>query len=192
METAVTFNFRNPIDINGRADTVAATMPTLQSVSHMSSLNDDDKGPLKVLIDVIESETIREQIIMMVAKDAADTSANNVLEIASTSSTLSTKNGHESDDQQHQCDKSSVISTVGTPRFYGKRKLDEYSLAHPDNLSTAISNSTPSNFINKQNAAVTNNLANSNLSDNINKKARRVQSKMRMQANHVNIKTRNK
>lgn len=90
---------------------------------------------------------------------------------------------------------SSVILTVGTPRFYGKRRYEEclttLSDETPLNLSESVSNinidnnqlstnnSTMINNLNsKQNNVIaTNNLSNSNLSDNYGKKARRVQSK---------------
>ncbi|XP_055311527.1 uncharacterized protein LOC129574118 [Sitodiplosis mosellana] len=99
-----------------------------------------------------------------------------------------------------------VILTVGTPRFYGKRKLDD-GIAVPSNdailnmsdlgaASATISLNTPAMATtitnNKTNASATNNLANSNLSDNYNKKARRVQNKLKIHTNNTNIKTRNK
>lgn len=100
---------------------------------------------------------------------------------------------------------SSVILTVGTPRFYGKRKLDEHNTVDPSTdaimdqpngtVSTSVSLNNPmaTTITNKtNNATATNNLANSNLSDNYNKKARRVQNKLKIQTNNMNIKTRNK
>lgn len=97
---------------------------------------------------------------------------------------------------------SSVILTVGTPRFYGKRKADD-SITLPSNYTILnISNGSVNKSVsmdnsmatstNKTNAMATNHVANSNLSDNYNKKARRVQNKLKIQTNNMNIKTRNK
>lgn len=90
---------------------------------------------------------------------------------------------------------SSVILTVGTPRFYGKRKYEDCLTISSDdtplNLSESVSNINMDNNLlstnnltminnlnSKQNNVIaTNNLSNSNLSDNYGKKARRVQSK---------------
>lgn len=102
---------------------------------------------------------------------------------------------------------SSVILTVGTPRFYGKRKLDDDSQSVSPSAAIlnipgsgivcetiSLENSAKATTItnNKTNASATNNLANSNISDNYNKKARRVQNKLKIQTNNMNIKTRNK
>lgn len=101
---------------------------------------------------------------------------------------------------------SSVILTVGTPRFYGKRKLVDDGIAVSSNdailrmsdlgasgrISSNASAMATTITNNKTNASATNNLANSNLSDNYNKKARRVQNKLKIQTNNMNIKTRNK
>lgn len=93
----------------------------------------------------------------------------------------------------------SVILTVGTPRFYGKRKVDElppnYTILNISNGSVNKSDSMDNSMAtsnNKANSMATNNLANSNLSDSYNKKARRVQNKLKIQTNNMNIKTRNK
>lgn len=116
---------------------------------------------------------------------------------------------------------SSVILTVGTPRFYGKRKLEESNTMNQLNDVTLMStsdavkvgnstnanrllaaatttttlNTAPAAITNKSNGLATNNLANSNLSDNYNKKARRVQNKLKIQKiqkiQNMNIKTRN-
>lgn len=122
----------------------------------------------------------------------------------------------------------SVILTIGTPRFYGKRKLDESNTldslnnakmmsmsdrptldasANVNRLMAAATTTTTietptsaattqiTTTATKTNGMATNNLANSNLSDsnsNCNKKARRVQNKLKIQTNNMNIKTRNK
>lgn len=110
---------------------------------------------------------------------------------------------------------SSVILTVGTPRFYGKRKADDVmAIENPQTLAatatmttataaaTAIAAAVPttnaassstSSSINVKTATIIANTANnSNISDNCNKKARRVQNKIKCQTSNVNIKTRNK
>lgn len=107
---------------------------------------------------------------------------------------------------------SSVILTVGTPRFYGKRKADDVMaienqqiLAATATVTTATAaaatavpatnaaSSSTSSSINVKTATIIANTANnSNISDNCNKKARRVQNKIKCQTSNVNIKTRNK
>lgn len=114
---------------------------------------------------------------------------------------------NEQQTKQRSGNGSSVILTVGTPRFYGKRKLVDDGIAVSSNdailsmsdlgaASGTISSNTSAMATtitnNKTNASATNNLANSNLSDNYNKKARRVQNKLKIQTNNMNIKTRNK
>lgn len=100
----------------------------------------------------------------------------------------------------------SVISTVGTPRFYGKRKADDATAnENPHTMATAAttptaavgtnasSSSTTSSSANGKTATnIANTAKNSNISDNCNKKARRVQNKIKCQTSNVNIKTRNK
>ncbi|XP_031616515.1 uncharacterized protein LOC116336659 [Contarinia nasturtii] len=91
--------------------------------------------------------------------------------------------------QQQQPTKQKPINgsnnSVTVLRFYGKRKLDDSTTLQSTN--DAILNMPGSGgdgmdnpmAICKSNAMATNNLANSNLSDNYNKKARRVQNKTR-------------
>lgn len=143
---------------------------------------------------------------------------------ANVSPSIVTAQPHQAqiDPQQQQNPKkltnnSSVILTVGTPRFYGKRKADDSSIIASDNETNALTgdsaitsinmsecagnaaSSMASGYTNKTNSTATqqNNLANSannsNLSDNYyNKKARRVQNKIKFQTSNMNIKTRNK
>lgn len=110
--------------------------------------------------------------------------------------------------QKKMSNSSSVILTVGTPRFYGKRKLDEYpsKISTNDtslNLSESVNgfqvgngqtstNNEPveDQSISKQNVIAANVLVNSKLSDSYSKKARRVQNKMKIQSNSLSIKTR--
>lgn len=81
---------------------------------------------------------------------------------------------------------SSVILTVGTPKFYGKRKYEECLSSDdaPLNLSESVSiinidnNQLSTNNLTMINNIANNNLSNSNLSDNnYGKKTRRVHSK---------------
>lgn len=91
---------------------------------------------------------------------------------------------------------SSVILTVGTPRFYGKRKYEECLTISSDDTSLnplesvkninidnnnqlSTNSLTMINSLNskQKNVIAINNLSNSNLSDNYGKKVRRVQSK---------------
>lgn len=88
---------------------------------------------------------------------------------------------------------SSVILTVGTPRFYGKRKADDtmandnsHTMAATATTSAAAAAATAaSNALGAHAStsahvkAVTNTANNSNISDNFNKKARRVQNKIK-------------
>lgn len=80
---------------------------------------------------------------------------------------------------------SSVILTVGSPKLQSKRKLDVTPAGTiiSDEPATTTATGIGSNGFSTNN---------SNISDNLNKKARRVQSKIKCQTSNLNIKTRNK
>lgn len=158
---------------------------------------------------------------------------NDKMDIIKTPTTINNKISIQSTDNNNSAGQSSTsICTVGTPRFYGKRKADELTsfsaiisasmttpIAIDDNASIAATNNVnqlQSKIINLTSTTSTgniydindasyatnrdvtigtistNNITNSNISDNSNKKARRVQNKFKCQSSNINIKTRNK
>lgn len=139
--------------------------------------------------------------------------------IVTTQSQLASHNDLQSKKQQ-LASNSSVILSVGQPpsRFYGKRKADDtfgstsinigathsntsgvdslINTEYPIDVSSALATTNFNGKANSSSSTAIQNLANSannsNPSDNYNKKARRVQNKIKFQSSNMNIKTRNK
>lgn len=131
------------------------------------------------------------------AENKSITMVNPLLTTPSTHSERAATTGNNS----ATSNSSSVILTVGTPRFYGKRKAEDDINPHTMEAMTMTTTSavaaavlgTTSSAANVKTATnIANTANNSNISDNCNKKARRVQNKIKCQTSNVNIKTRNK
>lgn len=196
---------QSSIDRNGILDRLKLVRNKVQQFTEWRHTAYDkasviENAPNSLMTEASAIDVAQSSISTLIATDAST-------EATATAAVLS----GEQQSTKKPANSSSVILTVGTPRFYGKRKIDDSMTSvsssndavilnmpntstNNDNISVSINNSTANSITNKTNATATNNsnLANSNLSDNYNKKARRVQNKLKIQTNNMNIKTRNK
>lgn len=161
---------------------VAASVPTQHSLNAPSSI-----GVTASAAKIGETAATPE--------NKSTAMVNPLLTIPSSHSERATTTGTNS----ASSNSSSVILTVGTPRFYGKRKAEDDINPHTMEAPTTTPSAaaavlgTTSSAANVKTATnIANTANNSNISDNCNKKARRVQNKIKCQTSNVNIKTRNK
>lgn len=183
---------------------LAASIPIIENLAQTKTRpnhKDDQSTVFAPINNVLENNADRKRNLLTAVRPTASSIDESVQTMLSPIVQPQLQQNDQNSKKFANNSSGSVILTVGTPRFYGKRKSDEYStlpttiatITEPlpsTNISATINNINSASI--KQNATVTNNLANSNLSDNYGKKARRVQSKMKLQNSNMNIKTRNK
>lgn len=181
----------------------AASISSIENVAQTKSRTNhkNDQSVFAPINNILENNADRKRNLLPTVRPIASSIDGSIQTMLSPMVQPQIQQNYQNSKKLANISSASVILTVGTPRFYGKRKSDEYStlptttatITEPlpsTNISATINNINSGTI--KQNAAVTNNLANSNHSDSYSKKARRVQSKMKLQNSNMNIKTRNK